>query len=230
MILKIISFQQCQTNCQAAEVNKSGDRYNRYETKQLEISCQSENQLNSMNIMHKEENMINHAFSDTNNLTDAMTTKLVTDNSEPVENNFSILENSRNDTVSNESDDKDSTHLHLQPYLQSAENDGRHNLNVTPSNGPLTAHKKQSLEVGSEDANVHDVTDANHSESNLDLDPKSNNQFVNTYMEEQKQIVNELYAQLRHYVSIIEFLSMCACCMFICVSNVIVVWKNSKAE
>lgn len=195
------SISQCQTNCQAAEVNKSGDRYNRYETKQLEISCQSENQLNSMNIMHKEENMINHAFSDTNNLTDAMTTKLVTDNSEPVENNFSILENSRNDTVSNESDDKDSTHLHLQPYLQSAENDGRHNLNVTPSNGPLTAHKKQSLEVGSEDANVHDVTDANHSESNLDLDPKSNNQFVNTYMEEQKQIVNELYAQLRHYQS-----------------------------
>ncbi|EZA46417.1 hypothetical protein X777_00181 [Ooceraea biroi] len=193
------SISQCQTNCQVTEVDKSCDQNNQYETMHTENSIQPENQLNDVNVVHKEENILNHAFSDTSNSIDAITTKVATNNSKITEKNFSILENNRDGAVSHKNGDND-TRSYLQPNLQSIENDGRCNLNITPSNGPSTVPREHLSETA-EGAKVlkDDVDDCKPT----DLDLKYNNQFLSTCVEEQKQIVNDLYVQLNHYVGII---------------------------
>jgi len=150
-----------------------------------------------VNVINKEENILNHTFSDTANLID--TTK-ITANNEITEKSFSILENNCDDTKSHESDGKDVIHSHLQLTLQSVENDGRYNLNVISSNGPSTVHREHLLEMTSETKMLKD--DIGHTEPNSDLNLKCSNQFLSTSLEEQKQVVNDLYMQLGHYVSI----------------------------
>jgi len=114
------------------------------------------------------------------------------------------LENNRDDTKSYESDDKDVIHSHLQLNLQSVENDKRYNLNVISSNGASIEHKEHLSEMASEATKML-KDDIDHSEPNSDLNLKCSNQFLSTSLEEQKQVVNDLYIQLGHYVSIICF-------------------------
>jgi len=155
-----------------------------------------------VNIINKEENILNHTFNNTANLID--TTK-ITANNEITEKSFSILENNRDDTKSHESDNKDVTYSHLQVNLQSVENDGRYNLNVISSNGSSTVHREHLLEIASETTKML-KDDIDHNEPNSDLNLKCSNQFLSTSLEEQKQVVNDLYMQLGHYVSILYFI------------------------
>ncbi|CAL1676309.1 unnamed protein product [Lasius platythorax] len=193
------SISQCQTNCQTTEVDKPYDQNNHHEIKRTENLVQSEEHLDKINIVHKEGNVLNHAFSDTNNLIDTTENKIAP--SEITEKNFPSLENCLENTVLYESDDKDSIHSHLQPDSQFMENNGRYNLNIVASNGPSMVQKEHLLEMASEVANVL-TDDTDHSDPSLfDIDLKCRNQFLTTCLEEQKQLVNDLHIQVSRYHS-----------------------------
>jgi len=172
--------------------------------KQNEVRCtekQYEKHIHDMDIIHKEENVINH-FDGANNLSDTIEAKVATSNSEIIEKSFPILENCP-ETVLHESDNKDTTYSHLQSDLQSVRNDGRYNLNIVTSNGPSTVQKEYLLEMASEVAHaLTDNTDHNEPPNSFDLDLKCRNQFLNSCLEEQKQLVNDLHIQVSRYVSI----------------------------
>jgi len=160
-----------------------------------------------MDIIHKEENVINH-FDGANNLPDTIEAKVVTSNSEIIEKSFPILENCP-ETVLHESGNKDTTYSHLQSDLQSVGNNGRYNLNIVTSNGPSTVQKEYLLEMASEVAHaLTDNTDHNEPPNSFDLDLKCRNQFLNSCLEEQKQLVNDLHIQVSRYVSISKFIIM----------------------
>ncbi|XP_011630307.1 golgin subfamily A member 2 [Pogonomyrmex barbatus] len=196
------SVSQCQTNCQTVEGDILCDRKNQNEEKCLEN--QFETHIDNTNIKHGEENISNH-FHDTNNLLDTskVTIASTTNNSEIKEKSFPILENNLESTALYESDDKDAIHLHPQSDSQFAENDGRYNLNAT-SNGPSIVQKEYLLEMASEVANAL-TDDTDHSEpitvNSFDLDLNCRNQFLNSCLEEQKQLVNDLHIQVSRYHS-----------------------------
>ncbi|XP_070161136.1 golgin subfamily A member 2 [Polyergus mexicanus] len=193
------SISQCQTNCQTIEVDKSYDQNNHNEIKQTDNLVQSEGHLDKINIIHKEENILNHAFNDTNNLIDMTESDSKTAINEITEKNFPILENCLENTVLYESSDKDSTHL--QADSQFMENDKRYNLNIVASNGPSIVQTEHLLEMASEVANVL-TDDTDHSDPSLfDNDLKCHNQFLTTCLEEQKQLVNDLHIQVSRYHS-----------------------------
>lgn len=161
-----------------------------------------EKHIDDTNIVHREENVINH-FDGANNLLDTTETKVVMNNNEITEKSIP-LENCLESAVLHESDNKDSIRPHLQSESQYVENNGRYNLNVATSNGPSTVQKEYLLEMASEVANVL-TDDIDHSEppSSFDLDLKCRNQFLNSCLEEQKHLVNDLHVQVSRYVSIL---------------------------
>lgn len=182
------------------EIDNPYDQNNHNAIKHTENLMQFEEHLDKINIVSKEVNILNHAFSDINNLIDATENKIVT--SETTEKNFSTLGNCVEYTLLYENDDKDTVHSHLQPNSQFVENNGKYNLNIVTSNGPSTVQKEHLLEMASEVANV--LTDTDHSDPSLfDIDLKCRNQFLTTCLEEQKQLVNDLHVQVNRYVSII---------------------------
>ncbi|XP_032682867.1 golgin subfamily A member 2-like [Odontomachus brunneus] len=189
------SISRCQTNYQSIETDKS---CNQNETKHTENFLHSEKHMDDINAIYKEESIFN-AVSDTNNLVDTTEIKTATNNSQITEKN-SVLEYCSEENTY-ESSDKNATHPCLQADLQFKENDGKYKLNITPSNGPSTVQKEHLLEMASEVANIlTDDTDDN--ESTLDnLDAKCRYQFVNTYLEEQKQLVNDLHVRISCYHS-----------------------------
>lgn len=192
------SISQCQTNCQTMEIDNPYDQNNHNAIKHTENLMQFEEHLDKINIVSKEVNILNHAFSDINNLIDATENKIVT--SETTEKNFSTLGNCVEYTLLYENDDKDTVHSHLQPNSQFVENNGKYNLNIVTSNGPSTVQKEHLLEMASEVANV--LTDTDHSDPSLfDIDLKCRNQFLTTCLEEQKQLVNDLHVQVNRYHS-----------------------------
>ncbi|XP_014468338.1 PREDICTED: golgin subfamily A member 2-like [Dinoponera quadriceps] len=191
------TISQCQTSYQSIDTDKSCNQYNQNKAKNTENFLHSEKHKDDVNAIHTEES----AFNDTNNLID-ITGKTATNNSQTTEN--SILENFPGENISYESSDKDATHLCLQPDVQFTENNGKYNLNITPSNGPSTVQKEHLLEMASEVANV--LTDGtDNSELTGNLDAKCRYQFVNAYIEEQKQLVNDLHIQVsRHQSKVAE--------------------------
>lgn len=194
-------FQQCQTNCQTAEMDELCDQKNQNEVKCMEK--QYEKHVNDTDIIHKEENVISH-FDGASNLVDMTETKIAANSNERTEKSFPILENYSESTALHKSDNKDDMHSHLQSDLQSVGNNGRYNLNVTASNGPSTVQKEYLLEMASEVA--HALTDdIEHGElpSSFNLDLKCRNQFLSSCLEEQKQLVNDLHVQVSRYVSIL---------------------------
>lgn len=191
------SVSQCQTNCQTMEVDKPYDQNNHNEIKYTVNLMQFEEHLDKINVS-KEVNILNHAFSDTNNLIDATENKMATSETEK---NFPILENCLENTVLYENDDKDTVHSHLQPDSQFVESNGKYNLNIVTSNGPSMVQKEHLLEMASEVANVL-TDDTDHSDPSLfDVDLKCRNQFLTTCLEEQKQLVNDLHIQVSCYRS-----------------------------
>lgn len=175
------------------------DRENQNEIKCIEK--RHEKHIDDIDIIHKEENIINH-FDGANNILDASEIKVAANNSEITEKNFPVLENYLQNTL-HESGNKDGMHSHLQPDLQSVGNDGRYHLNVTSSNGPSTVQKEYLLEMASEVAHVlTEDTDHNELPSSFNLDLKCRNQFLSSCLEEQKQLVNDLHVQVSRYVSI----------------------------
>lgn len=157
--------------------------------------------MDDINAIHKEENIFS-AVSDTNNLVDTTEIKTATNNIQITEKN-SVLEYCPEDIY--ESSDKNATHPCLQADLQFKENNGKYKLNITPSNGPSTVQKEHLLEMASEVANIL-TDDIDDNESTLgNLDAKCRYQFVNTYLEEQKQLMNDLHVRISCYVSIVEF-------------------------
>ncbi|XP_025154179.1 golgin subfamily A member 2 isoform X2 [Harpegnathos saltator] len=197
------SMSQCQTSHQGIEMDKSCNQHNQNKTKHSENFLYSERHIDDVNATHKEESLFS-AFSDTNNLTNTTEVKTVTNNIQATEKN-STLEYFSEENISCESDDKSTTHPHLQTNiantLQFIENNDKYNLNITPSNGPSMVQKEHLLEMASEVANAL-TDDIDNSESTLgNLDAKCHYQFVNTYVEEQKQLVNDLHIQVSRYHS-----------------------------
>ncbi|XP_072753850.1 golgin subfamily A member 2 isoform X1 [Anoplolepis gracilipes] len=189
---------QCQTSYQTIEVDKLHDQNSHNEIKHTENLELLEEHLDKLNIVHKEGNVLNHDFNDTNNLIDTTESKIT---NEIIEKNLPVLENCLENTVLYESGDKGSIHSHLQPDSQFMENDGRCNLNIVASNGPSTVQTEHLLEMASEVANVL-TEDADHSDPSLfDIDLKCRNQFLTTCLEEQRQLVNDLHIQVSRYHS-----------------------------
>lgn len=193
------SISQCQTNCQTIEVDKSYDQNNHNEIKQTDNLIQPEGHLDKINIIHKEENVLNHAFSDTNNLINTTESDSKIATNEKTEKNFPVLENCLENTILYESGDKDSTHL--QADSQFMENDKRYNLNIVTSNGPSTVQTEHLLEMATEVANVLTDDTDNSDPSLFDNDLKCRNQFLTTCLEEQRQLVNDLHIQVSRYHS-----------------------------
>lgn len=124
-------------------------------------------------------------------------------NSEITEKSFP-LENCLESAGLHESGNKDTIHPRLQPDSQYVGNDGKYNLNIATSNGLSTVQKEYLLEMASEVANVlTDDTDHSKPPSSFDLDLKCRNQFLNSCLEEQKHLVNDLHIQVSRYVSIL---------------------------
>lgn len=161
--------------------------------------------MDDVNATHKEESTFS-AFSDTNNSIDTTEIKTTTNNSQATEKNL-ISEYCPEENIPYESGDNDTTYSHLQANSQFMENNRKYNLNIIPSNGPSTVQKEHLLEMASEVANAL-TDDMDDSESTLNtLDAKCRYQFVNTYLEEQKQLVNDLHIQVSCYVSVFKFIS-----------------------
>lgn len=180
-------------------MDKPYDQNNHNEIKETDNFVQSEEHLDKINIIHKEGNVLNHIFSDTNNLIDTTESDSKIATNERTEKNFPVLENCLKNTVLYESADKDSTHLQADPQFM--ENDERYNLNIVASNGPSTVQTEHLLEMASEVANVL-TDDIDHSDPSLfDIDLKCRNQFLTTCLEEQRQLVNDLHIQVSRYVS-----------------------------
>lgn len=200
VFLNVQYFRQCQTNCQTVEVDEVYDGKNQNEVKCTEKHI-DEKHVEDADIIHKEENVINH-FDGANNL-ETIETKVAA-NSEITEKSFPILESCPESAALHESGSRDGMHSRLQPDLQSVGNDGRYNLNVAASNGPSTAQKEHLLEMASEVAHaLTDDTDHSEPPSSLNLDLKCRNQFLNSCLEEQKQLVNDLHVQVSRYVSVL---------------------------
>lgn len=70
------------------------------------------------------------------------------------------------------------------------------NLNEFPK-----VQKEHLLEMASAVENVL-TNESEHIETSLDFDLMNHNQFLNSYLEEQKKIVNELHIKLNNAVSI----------------------------
>lgn len=157
--------------------------------------------MDDMNAIHKEESVLS-TYGDISNSVDTTEIKTAPNNNQVTEKNL-ILEYSPEENTSHESGDKDATHPLFQADLQFMENNEKYNLNIIPSNGPSTVQKEHLLEMASEVANVL-TDDMDESESILgNLDAKCRSQFVNTYLEEQKQLVNDLHIRVSRYVSIL---------------------------
>lgn len=191
---------QCQTNCQTAEVDGLCDQKNQNEVKRAEK--RHEKHIDDTNIIHKGENVINH-FDSASNLQNTTETKIAANNSDITEKSLPILENCPENTALHESGNKDNMHSRLHPDLQSVGNDERYNLNITASNGPSAVQKEYLLEMASEVAHVlTDDTDHSEAPTSFNLDLKCRNQFLNSCLEEQKHLVNDLHVQVSRYVSI----------------------------
>ncbi|XP_071631430.1 golgin subfamily A member 2 [Temnothorax longispinosus] len=193
------SISQCQTNCQTAKVDELCDQKNQNEVKCVEKRY--EKHIDDTDVIHKEENVINH-FDGASNLPDTIETKVTANNSKITEKSFPILESYPESAALHESGNKDGTHSRLQPDLQFVGNDGRYNLNATVSNGPSTVQKEYLLEMASEVAHVlTDDTDHTEPPNSFNLDLNCRNQFLSSCMEEQKQLVNDLHIQVSRYHS-----------------------------
>lgn len=179
-------------------MDKSYDQNSHNEIKQTDNLIQPEGHLDKINI-HKEKNVLNHAFSDTNNLINMTESDSKIATNEKTEKNFPVLENCLENTILYESGDKDSTHL--QADSQFKENDKRYNLNIVTSNGPSTVQTEHLLEMATEVANVLTDDTDNSDPSLFDNDLKCRNQFLTTCLEEQRQLVNDLHIQVSRYVS-----------------------------
>ncbi|KAL0114546.1 hypothetical protein PUN28_011681 [Cardiocondyla obscurior] len=188
------SISQCQTSCQTTEVDKFCEPKNQNEAKYTET--QNQKYINDADT-HKEDTVLN--YFDRSNF-DPSDSKVVINNSEEVEK--SILTNYPASATLHESNNKNDTQLCLQSDSQSTGSSGKYNLNIATSNGPSTAQKEYLLEMASEVAHVL-TNDVDHSEphSSFNLDLKCRNEFLNSCLEEQKQLVNNLHVQVSRYHS-----------------------------
>lgn len=181
-------------------MDNSCNQYNQNKTGHSENFLHPEEHIDDVKAMHKEESTFGPI--NTNNLKDTTEVKAVTNNSQITEKDPVLVYYLEENPC-------------LQTDLQLMENNEKYKLDITPSNGPSTVQKEHLLEMASEVANVL-TDDINDSESTLsNLDAKYHYQFVNTYLEEQKQLVNDLHIRVSRYVSIAEFTVFLLYCVLI---------------
>lgn len=162
--------------------------------------------MDNTNIIYKEDNVLNNAFGNGNNLLDVAENTTI--HNQVAEKNFPLSENYIESTRFHESENKDDRHTFPnQPDLQFMKNDEKYKLAITPSNKTSVVQKEHLLEMASEVANV--LTDnIDHNEATTydvsnALDLKYHNEFLSTCLQEQQQAVNDLHIQVSHYVSIV---------------------------
>lgn len=159
---------------------------------------QSPKHLDDTSIIDKVKSVLNP--NDTNVLISITENEIAS--SDITEKNILTLESCVEDATLNESNDKNATNLHFQPDSHLIENNDKYNLNIAPLNGSSITQKEHLLEMASEVANV--LTNTEHIEPTLfDIDLKYHNQFLNTRLEEQKQLINDLHIQVSCYVSMV---------------------------